>query len=300
MGPPTPGDVVLPPEEGCARLGGVEAVTWSRIVLDADDGDAPLTHLTHRDDAVAPVASVGKLLLLLEVGRQLDAGDLDPDRPLSRTGLEPIGDSGIWYRLATDTLPLRDVALLVGTWSDNLATNALLDLVGLDAVDATRRALGLRYTRLLDRVREVRGPEHAPTLATGAARELATLMLAIRRGTALTPGASAFTAACLDGGLDLSLVASAFRLDPLAHRTADGDGSSGVGDGAHGGGIAVANKTGTDAGIRADVGVVVGPNRTLAYACLASWDPALDRDGALTAHAVEGMRAFGALLRGQL
>ena len=274
---------------------GPSPITWSRLVLDGD-GRA-LIDLTVSPDVVSPVASVGKLLLLLEVGAQISDGRLDPAQPVTAVGLDPIGDSGIWYRLATDTLPLRDVALLVGTWSDNLATNALLDLVGLDAVDASRRRLGLRHTRLLDRVRDPRGPEHAPTLATGSARELAALMLAIHRGTALTPGASAFTAACLDGGLDLSLVASAFRLDPLAHRTGDG--------GAHGdrdthGGIAVVNKTGTDAGIRVDVGVVVGPDRTLAYAYLAHWDPALDHDGALTALAVEEMRAFGAGLRGLL
>ena len=34
------------------------------------------------------------------------------------------------------------------------------------------------------------------------------------------------------------------------------------------------HKTGTDDGVRCDVGVVIGPWRTVAYAVLADWDPA--------------------------
>ena len=45
---------------------------------------------------------------------------------------------------------------------------------------------------------------------------------------------------------DLSMVASAFGLDPLAHRSAD-----------HG--LLLVNKTGTDGGVRSEVGVLRGP-----------------------------------------
>ena len=54
-------------------------------------------------------------------------------------------------------------------------------------------------------------------------------------------------------GTDLSLVASAFGLDPLAHREAD-----------HG--ILLVNKTGTDQGVRSEVGVLRGPRAGVAYA----------------------------------
>jgi beta-lactamase class A len=39
-------------------------------------------------------------------------------------------------------------------------------------------------------------------------------------------------------------------------------------------GLLVANKTGTDTGVRADAGVIVGARR-LAYAVVAHWDPVL-------------------------
>ena len=43
----------------------------------------------------------------------------------------PSGDSGIWQHLQAPSLPVADLATLVGATSDNLATNVLLRQVGL-------------------------------------------------------------------------------------------------------------------------------------------------------------------------
>ncbi|RLV52388.1 serine hydrolase, partial [Aeromicrobium phragmitis] len=85
---------------------------------------------------------------------------------------------------------------------------------------------------------------------------------------------------------DLSMVASAFGLDPLAHREADRS-------------VRLANKTGTDAGVRADVGVVGGPDAAIAYAVLAQWDPdgGDRRDDVLSAMAAIGQWVSGRLRR---
>ena len=64
----------------------------------------------------------------------------------------------------------------------------------------------------------------------------------------------------LRAGADLSMVAQPLGLDPLAH--ADGDR-----------GLRLWHKTGTDDGTRADVGLVSGPEGTVAYAAIARWDP---------------------------
>ena len=66
---------------------------------------------------------------------------------------------------------------------------------------------------------------------------------------------------------DTSMTAGAFGLDPLAHTEPDR-------------GLTLAHKTGTDTGIRCDVGVIGGPARTLAYAVLAEFDDD-DRDAVL-------------------
>jgi beta-lactamase class A len=85
----------------------------------------------------------------------------------------------------------------------------------------------------------------------------------------------------LAAGSDLSMVAGGLGLDPLAHAAADR-------------GLLLRHKTGTDTGVRADVGLVEGPRAALAYAVLANWEPAAGdpRDAVLAA-----MREVGAALR---
>jgi beta-lactamase class A len=73
------------------------------------------------------------------------------------------------------------------------------------------------------------------------------------------------------------MVASAFDLDPLSHA-----------------GAVLRNKTGTDEGVRADVGVVTGPlGATVSYAVLANWSPAAATVGEVLAT----MRALGDAIR---
>lgn len=219
------------------------------------EGDRVL--LAHREHELHRTASIGKLLLLLQVGQALEDGRLRRDEPLDRREVEPVADSGLWQHLDVDVLPLHDVALLVASVSDNLATNVLLHRVGLPA---RRGRLALH-----DLVRDRRGPEHPPTLSTGTAADLALLMADL----------PAVVREWLRTGTDLSMVAAAFGLDPLAH----------VEEG-------LLNKTGTDSTVRADVGVVGG----IAYAVLVEWDPGQDlRDEALA-----GMRRIGELIRGRL
>ncbi len=223
-------------------------------------------------------ASVGKLLLLIETARQIETGELDPSERLGKDPALAVADSGLWQHLAVEALAVEDLAVLIAAVSDNYATNVLLARVGLDAVATTATALGLRETALHDRVRDRREPHHPPTLSTGAAGELAELMQRIARRdlsaaesdaklttpeeperewlSAMPTGLSEALADRVDGwmatSVDLSMVASGFGADPLAH------------------GRGVRNKTGTDDGIRADVGYF----GDRAYAVLAEFAPA--------------------------
>lgn len=192
-------------------------------------------------DAVVRTASVGKVLLLLTVERLCSAGELGlTTARVRRTSVDQVTDSGLWHLLAADTLTLGDACTLVGAVSDNLATNALLRHIGLATVQDTASSLGLQHTRLHDQVRDQRRASDPPTLSTGTARELATLMLTIVRDWPMTRG-------WLSANTDLSMVASAFvgagLVDPIAHHASLG-------------GLALFNKTGTDAAVRADVGAV--------------------------------------------
>ena len=89
--------------------------------------------------------------------------------------------------------------------------------------------------------------------------------------------------AWLATGVDLSMVGSAFGLDPLAHTVPDR-------------GISLHNKTGTDVGVRADVGLVGTSSTALAYAAIANWPE--DEDRRDEVHAA--MRHLGSGLRDRL
>lgn len=244
-----------PPDQ--AGHPGDDGVAWSVHVVDRATGDV----LADESGAsVLRTASVGKLALLVEVARLIEDGTLAPDAPLSRRAVPPVADSGLWQHLLADELPAADVAALVGAVSDNLATNVLLHHVGLAAVARTASSAGLGTVALHDVVRDVRLPVHPPALSTASAADLARLFVRLGRGDVVSPVVSAQVLEWLGAGTDLSMVASAFDLDPLAHRAADR-------------GVVLANKTGTDAGVRADVGLVGGPDRTVGYAAVANWDP---------------------------
>lgn len=204
------------------------------------------------DHVVLPTASVGKVLLLIEIAARLDAQAHSRYDLLDRMPEDLVGDSGVWQYLHAPSLPLTDLAALVAATSDNLATNVLLRAIGLDAVRARGESLGLERTALLDHVRDRRGPDDAPQLSVGSAAELTTLFARIARGEAVNRAVSSRVSDWLALNTDLSMVASAFALDPLSHVRSD-----------HG--LSLFNKTGSDVGVRSEAGVLRGPRASVAY-----------------------------------
>ena len=242
-------------------------------------------------DVSLRTASVGKVLLLLETARGLTEGELAPDEVLTRTLEEWVADSGLWHTLSVESLPLGDVAALIGAVSDNLATNVLLRRIGLDQVARLATELGLRATALHDRVRDNRTSSHAATLSTGSAAELSELMARLATGTAVSPTADSLVRQWLSANVDQSMVGAVFveqaGLDPIAHHVllteavdrvdehTDEHGAAGDGTRrtASGSVLGVWNKTGTDSGVRADVGAATRDGRTVTWAAIANWEP---------------------------
>ena len=248
---------------------------WSVEVLDAD-GRA----LAGRDETeLLPTASLAKVFLLAEVAERIAVGELDPAEVLDRSRIAPVGDSGLWQHLAVEELPVADAAVLVGSVSDNLATNVLLDRVGLDAVQRRARSLAPGGSMLHDLVRDVRRPADPPTLSEGCARDYAQWF----RGLGLDPArpADVVVRGWLSTGTDLSMVAGAFDLDPLAH-------------------TGLWHKTGTDTGVRADAGAITWNGRTASYAAICVWDGDASTDVRLVTPVLAAMRALGAGIRAEL
>jgi beta-lactamase class A len=232
------------------------------------DQDAQLVHAT---------ASIGKIILLAEVAVRFADGRLSRDELLQRTPEDTVADSGLWQHLRSEALPAGDLAVLVGAVSDNLATNVLLRQVGLQSVRARTESLGLLRTALLDLVRDSRGPDDAPQLSVGSTAELMWLFSSLARGEVVDNLTSSRVLGWLSLNADLSMVASAFGLDPLSHRGAD-----------HG--LLLVNKTGTDAGVRAEAGVLRGPRAGVAYAVSVQFN---DSGIAARLRVLDAMRTVG-------
>lgn len=254
--------------------------TWSVCLRDAATSES----LAERGaDTVLRTASIGKIFLLIEAAARAEEGTLDLHTPVEWTDEDYVADSGLWYLMRQRRLPVEDLCTLIGGFSDNLAANVLARLLGIDAVAARTRGLGITRTALLDRVRDERGPGDPPTLSRGCASELATLLARLHRGEIVSPEVSSRVLRWLATSADLSMTASAFMLDPLAHTEPDR-------------GVLLVNKTGTISTVRCDVGVVSGPESAIAYAVLAEWPEGTDpRDRVMS-----DMRAIGGVLAGRV
>ncbi|MFY9713336.1 MAG: serine hydrolase, partial [Microbacterium sp.] len=183
-------------------------------VVDLDSG-APV--LSGDDHVTMPVAGLGVVPLLIEVAAGFESGSLDPLEIIERSSVDPVSSSGLWRHLRAPALPLSDLAVLAATAGDPIAVNALLQRVGHDRVRERIDALGLVSTALLDRFRDKRGPDHAPHVAVGSARELSGLFSALVNSAVVDAAVSAQVSEWLSLNQDLSLVAASTGLDPFAH-----------------------------------------------------------------------------------
>ena len=229
------------------------------------------------DRVVLPTAGVGKLLLLIEVSARLTSKDVSAYGILDKTPSDAVGVAGLWQHMQAPALPVHDIAAFIGATGDNTATNVLLRQLTLEAVHARAESLGLKRTALLDLVREARGPDDAPQLSVGSTHELAHLMARLARGEVVDQMTSERVMGWLAQGVDLSMVASAFGLDPLDHRNVDHN-------------VLLVNVTGSDRGVRSEVGAFRGPRAAVSYAASVQFE---DNSLATRLRVLEAMRALG-------
>lgn len=133
-------------EQILARLGGRAA-----CVAISQEQLAPRELVSVNPDEVFPAASLAKVPILVELARRL----AQPESAYSwETQLEVpaearVASDGVLAELSPNLRPtIQDIAHLMITISDNTAANLLLDLLGMEAINATMRDLGLRGTRL--------------------------------------------------------------------------------------------------------------------------------------------------------
>ena len=101
-------------------------------------------------DEVMQTASLIKLAIMVEAYRQLDAKKVDFAKTLTLTKDDKVPGAGVLTPHFSDgaTFPLKDAVRLMIVFSDNTATNMVLDQIGIKAVNNTTKELGLPETRI--------------------------------------------------------------------------------------------------------------------------------------------------------
>lgn len=109
-------------------------------------------------DELVVSASVFKIPLMLEVAAQAVEGRFSlTDRVRVAPAERVLGPTGISAMLDEVEVSVRDLAHLMMSVSDNTATDVLLGMVGLDAVNQRLADLGLARTALVGGCRELLG-----------------------------------------------------------------------------------------------------------------------------------------------
>ncbi|MBP2626135.1 MAG: hypothetical protein H6Q68_846 [Firmicutes bacterium] len=118
---------------------------WGIVIINKSTGKV----LKINPDMVFPAASMIKVSIMYEIMKQAAVGSIDLDASLVVTNDVRVGGAGILQELRPDiTMTVIELITLMIVLSDNTATNMLIDLIGMDAVNRTMTDLGLKSTVL--------------------------------------------------------------------------------------------------------------------------------------------------------
>jgi beta-lactamase class A len=193
--------------------------------------------VSYRADEIVATASTYKLPLLIHLASLVHEETLSWDLQLRLTDALKSRGTGVLRALHSGLeLTLRDVCHLMTVLSDNTATDMLVDRFGLEGVNSWLRSLGLERTTLLRQDSSLDGSSRAP-FASGITtpNEMAELLQRLAGGS-FGPGVTRDVFEMLGAQNDQSMIPR--YLPP---------------------GWSYAGKTGCDADLRADVGLVKDP-----------------------------------------
>ncbi len=228
----------------------------------------------HDAERVVPSASTIKLPILVAALAAVESGDLALGTmvPVPDTR---VGGSGPLSLLPSVTsLPLGELLALMVALSDNDATNAVVDLVGLPAVAALIASVPTRHTRLRRRMMDFEAAGRGLENETCAVDLVAT-MSALRQGRLVGPVGTRSALEILRG--------QQFREGLPAYLPAD---------------VEVASKTGELPGLRADVALLERGGRWVAVSVIATG--LLDRDADRGTAVLPSFAALGEVAAGLL
>lgn len=168
-------------------LAPILAGTQARVTMAVHTLDG--TPLFEREAATPmPSASLIKVPILMLLLEQVAAGRWPLDHMLSLDAIERVGGTGILNQLpSVRSLQLEELGRLMIVLSDNVATNALIDWLGLEAVTQWCQRTGLPQTRLERRMMDMQARAAGRDNWTSAADACAALLWLLRDGTLPAP-----------------------------------------------------------------------------------------------------------------
>ena len=201
----------------------------------------------YRANEVMPTASTIKLLVLAELFRQVDAGDITLAERLPMEADDLSGGSGILKDLDPGALlTVRDHATLMTALSDNSSTQLLVRVLGAERILASAREWGLTQTSA-----RFRSADNDPARVYGAStpRDIVRLLELIATDAIISP------TACQ--GIRDVLVTQQYHDQIgryLPYNQYEREGAR------HPGPVVVMSKSGFMGGIRVDAGIVQLPH----------------------------------------
>ncbi len=146
-------------------------------------------------DRAMPTASLIKFPVMIEAYRQQALGKVDFDKRIDVKAEDKVPGSGILTsHFSNVTLSLRDAIQLMIVFSDNTATNLVVDQIGLPSTAEAMEALGCPNTKLHAKVykRETSiFPDRSEKFGLGSttAREMISLLERLEKGELVSPTA---------------------------------------------------------------------------------------------------------------
>jgi len=103
----------------------------------------------YNEQRMFKAASTVKIPIMIQIFRRIDRGELTLDQEYTVTsGVHTMG-SGVLHEMHDGlVVTIQDLLYLMMSISDNTATNILIDMAGMDDVNATMRELGMEKSTL--------------------------------------------------------------------------------------------------------------------------------------------------------
>lgn len=147
-------------------------------IIDIDSGQT----FGANDRLIFPQASAIKVAILVTLYFRQEQGEIDLTRSVEISAADRVGGTGFltYFDDSTSSLSLHDLAVMMITVSDNMATNILIDNLGMENVTGLMSDLGLSEIKLQRRmIRQEQSARGNENLATP--RQAAELMARILR-----------------------------------------------------------------------------------------------------------------------